>query len=267
MEKYRNSEIKNFNFSDLESQHVISANQARPYEFKSLTTELVNASRVQQEQLRVERTFASKNNFKIDDVVRDHRGFSGQEKSDFEEKVQEEVNRRFEKSYEEAYQQGQEQGQLDAKNQADEDLKIGISNKIEALEKVITDVRQQMNLLLNENRSEVHEFIKRFTKWIVLKEIDQKVYLETLLEKLILEMNARKNLIIKVGKKNFHDMPEVIKEVEQRLGQLSNVRIEIVPEIQYPGIILESENGLIDGSMESIFQNIDKIFEQVNTNE
>ena len=62
-------------------------------------------------------------------------------------------------------------------------------------------------------------------------------------------------------------MPEIIQTVEARLGQLSNVRIEIVPEINHPGIILESENGLIDGSMEGVFENIDKIFEQVTKHE
>ena len=58
-------------------------------------------------------------------------------------------------------------------------------------------------------------------------------------------------------------MPEVIAVVESRLGQLQNIRIEIVPEINHPGIILESENGLIDGSIEGVFANIDKIFESV----
>jgi flagellar assembly protein FliH len=62
-------------------------------------------------------------------------------------------------------------------------------------------------------------------------------------------------------------MPEIIQTVQARLGQLSNLRIEIVPEIQHPGIILESENGLIDGSLEGVFQNIDKIFEQVVNHE
>ena len=83
----------------------------------------------------------------------------------------------------------------------------------------------------------------------------------------MLELNARKNLIVKVGRANFEQMPEIIQTVEARLGQLSNLRIEIVPEIQHPGIILESENGLIDGSLEGVFQNIDKIFEQVVNHE
>jgi flagellar assembly protein FliH len=266
MEKYRNFEIKNFSFSDLESHHVVSSTEAKPYDFKSLTHQTGNISTRQQDQIRTERTFASQNNFKIDDVVRDHRGFSGQEKNDFEDRVQKEVKRRLEKSFEEAYQEGLQKGRVDAKNKSEDDLKNAISEKIEEFEKIISEVNGQINHLFNQNKAEVLEFIKRFTKWIVLKEIDQKVYLESLFEKLILEMNARKNLIVKVGKKNFNQMPEVIKEVEQRLGQLSNVRVEIVPEIQYPGIILETENGLIDGSLESVFVNIDKIFEQVNSN-
>jgi flagellar assembly protein FliH len=266
MEKYRNSEIKNFSFSDLQSHHVVSSNEAKSYDFKSFTPQSGSLPTKQQDQIRTERSFASKNNFKVDDVVRDHRGFSGQEQNDFEERVQKEVNIRLQKSFEEAYQQGLEQGRIDAKNQSEDDLRNAVSEKIEEFDRIICQVNGQINQIFNQNKAEVVEFIKRFTKWIVLKEIDQKVYLESLLEKLILEMNARKNLIVKVGKKNFELMPDVIKEVEQRLGQLSNLRVEIVPELKYPGIILETENGLIDGSLESVFVNIDKIFEQVNLN-
>ncbi len=100
-----------------------------------------------------------------------------------------------------------------------------------------------------------------------MKEINEKVYLEQLLEKLILELNSRKNLIIKVGREQFAAMPEVMKTVEARVGQLQNTRIEVVPELHHPGIILESENGLIDGSLEGVFANIDRIFGQVLNHE
>jgi flagellar assembly protein FliH len=128
---------------------------------------------------------------------------------------------------------------------------------------VINGIQAQNGKLMEQNKAEVYEFIKRFTKWICLKEINEKLYLETLLEKLVLELNARKNLTVKVGRENFAQMPEVIAVVESRLGHLQNIRVEIVPEINHPGIILESENGLIDGSIEGVFANIDKIFESV----
>lgn len=267
MQKYRNAEIKTFEFSDLQGTHVITQSQFQSFEFKTLDGKPVNTVKISEEEIRTERSFAKKNNFKVDDIVRDLRGLSRQEQDDLEEKIQAEVQRRVEAAYEAAYQKGLEKGREEGKEAALNEYQEQLAHKIEDLGQVIEQVQSQSGKLLEKNRHEVYNFIKRFTKWIILKEIDEKVYLENLFEKLLLELNVRKNLIVKVGKENFNQMPEVIKTVESRLGQLSNIRVEIVPEINYPGIILESENGLIDGSMEGVFNNIDKIFEQVTRHE
>jgi flagellar assembly protein FliH len=267
MQKYKNAEVKSFEFSDLKSSHVVSGGGFESFEFKTLSGESVNSVKVSEEEIRSERKFAQKNNFKVDDVVRNSRGLAGQEQSDLERKIDQEVKRRLEAAYEEAYREGLDRGREEGKEAALAEFHEAMGQRVEEFTQVIAQVQGQSDKIMENNRSEVYEFIKRFTKWIILKEVNEKIYLEGLLEKLILELNARKNLIIKVGKANFADMPEVIKTVESRLGHLSNVRLEIVPEIQHPGIILESENGLIDGSLEGVFQNIDKIFEQVNKHE
>lgn len=263
MQKYRSSDIKSFEFSDLKGTHVVTQTNFQSFEFKTLNGESVTSEKITDEDIRSERKYAQKNNFKIDDTVRDYRGLSRQEQNDLEQKIQQEVKRRLDAAYEDAYKEGLEKGKAEGKEIAIQELHEAMGQKVEDFGQVIAQVQGQSDKIMERNRHEVYEFIKRFTKWIVLKEINEKVYLETLLEKLILELNARKNLIVKVGKANFAQMPEVIQTVEARLGQLSNVRIEIVPEINYPGIILETENGLIDGSMEGVFQNIDKIFAQV----
>ena len=263
MQKYRSSDIKSFEFSDLKGTHVVTQTNFQSFEFKTLNGESVTSEKASDEDIRSERKYAQKNNFKIDDTVRDYRGLSRQEQNDLEQKIQAEVKRRLDAAYEDAYKEGLEKGKAEGKEIAIQELHQAMGQKVEDFGQVIAQVQGQSDKIMERNKSEVYEFIKRFTKWIVLKEINEKVYLETLLEKLILELNARKNLIVKVGKANFAQMPEVIQTVEARLGQLSNVRIEIVPEISYPGIIIETENGLIDGSMEGVFQNIDKIFAQV----
>lgn len=263
MDKFRNSEIKPFQFNDLQSSHVVSGSGFQNFEFKNLTGESINSEKISEEEIRKERKHAAKNNFKIDDIVRDSRGLARQEQSDVEIKIQQEVKRRLEAAYEQAYQEGLERGREEGKEAAMAEFHEALGQKVEDFGQVIAQVQGQSDKIMEKNRSEVYEFVKRFTKWIILKEVNEKVYLEGLLEKLILELNARKNLIVKVGRANFSQMPEVIAAVEARLGQLQNVRIEIVPEINHPGIILESENGLIDGSLEGVFQNIDKIFEQV----
>lgn len=263
MQKYRDQEVKSFEFSDLQGSHVVSQTKFEGFEFKTLNGESVTSQNVSAEDIRSERTFAKKNNFKIDDTVREYRGLSRQEQDDLEQKIQAEVQKRLEAAYQEAYQEGLQRGQEEGKAEALASYQETLTQNLESLTSVITEVQAHSEKLYKDNQKEIYDFVKRFTKWIVMKEIDEKVYLQNLLEKLILELNARKNLIIKVGKNNFAQMPEVLQIVESRLGQLVNVRVEIVPEIEYPGIILEAENGLIDGSLEGIFENIDKIFEQV----
>ena len=263
MQKYRDAEIKSFQFSDLQGSHVVSQSQFQSFEFKTLNGESLKSEKISAEDIRNERGYEKKNNFKIDGIVREYRGLTNQEQTDLEQKIQAEVTRRLEAAYQEAYKEGLEKGREEGKEAAQAEYQEILGQKIEEFGHIVTQFQGNSDKVLEKNRAEVYEFIKRFTKWIVLKEINEKVYLEGLLEKLILELNARKNLIIKVGRANFAQMPEVIQAVETKLGQLSNTRVEIVPEINHPGIILESENGLIDGSMEGIFQNIDKIFEQV----
>jgi len=267
MQKHRNFEVKNFEFSDLKGTQVVTKSDFKQFSFNELSGDSVNSEKVSEETLRTERSFETKNNFKIDGAVRDSRGLARQEMSDLETKIAEEVSRRLKIDYQSAHKEGLEMGRVEGKAEALAQYQQELNLKIEDIVQIVSGIQSQNDNLLATNRKEIYEFIKRFTKWIVLKEIDEKVYLETLLEKLILELNARKNLIVKVGRAHFDQMPEVIQVVESRLGQLSNLRIEIVSDINHPGIILESENGLIDGSIEGVFKNIDKIFELVVKNE
>ena len=264
MHKFRNSEIKNFEFSDLKGTHVVTQQtDFKTFNFGELTGEVANREIVTDEDVRSERGFETKNNFKIDGVVRNSRGLARQEQSDFEKRIDQEVKKRLEAAYQDAYKEGLELGKAEGKAEAFAIYQEELNQKVDGFVQVVSAMQTQNDKVIEKNRHEIYEFIKRFTKWIILKEINEKLYLETLLEKLVLELNARKNLIVKVGRANFSQMPEIVQTVEAKLGQLSNLRIEVVPEINHPGIILESENGLIDGSMEGVFQNIDKIFETV----
>jgi len=220
-----------------------------------------------QQTLRTERKFESQNQFKIDEKVRISRGLQKQEINDFENRIEKVVEERLEKIKEEAYIEGLEKGRKDGEEKFREESEQEFSEKMMKVEEAITDFLQQSKNLLSSNKEELFDAINRLTKWIVLKEVSNTDYLERLLEKLILELNERRNLIVKVGRSNFSGMPEVLKLVESRLGQLPNVRVEIVAELTHPGIILESENSLIDGSLESVFKNLDKVFELVRQHE
>lgn len=262
MQKQRD-DIKPFTFAEISGEHVVSGGGFQAFSFKDLNGETVKSRGATDEEIRNERKFAAKNDFKIDELVKDYRGLSRQEQSDLEKKIQIEVTKRVEAAYQAAYAEGLAKGEAKGREEALSHHTQELSGNVDDFVQLIGGLQDQTAGYIANHRTEIYEFLKRFTKWIVMKEINEKVYLEQLLEKLILELNSRKNLIIKVGREQFETMPEVMKTVESRLGQLQNTRIEIVPDLRHPGIILESENGLIDGSLEGVFANIDRIFGQV----
>ena len=62
-------------------------------------------------------------------------------------------------------------------------------------------------------------------------------------------------------------MPEIIKIVERKVGKLTNVRVEVDLDMSENGIIIESENTIIDGSLDAQMASLDKLFTTVGIND
>ena len=55
----------------------------------------------------------------------------------------------------------------------------------------------------------------------------------------------------------------VLEAVQKKMGGLHNVRTEINHDLEGPGLILECENGIINGSFNEQMKGLDKLFEGV----
>src|SRR5690606_7175822 len=267
MDKYKNSEIKPFVFSDLQSNHVVTQAKPEGYEFQNLSAENFQYDKPLQETIRTERKFEQKSSFKIDKVVRDHRGISEQESDDLEKRVAAEVQRRVNEVYQAAFEQGLSEGREEGINQIKSESASQIDALSSELTKLLEQFKEQVEQETHQHRNELISFAKHFAKWVLVKEIDEKEYLTSLLEKLLHELNARRNMIIRVNEKSYGVMPEVISHLEKKLGAFSNVRLEVSSDMNLPGIILESENGIVDASLENIFNKLDRFFEQAGKGE
>lgn len=236
------------------------------YKFNQLDFSADNPSLVDSRTLREERAHAQKNMFQINDEVKKYRGISNQEEEDFERQVSLEVERRLVKLAEEVKEQAYSEGFNHGKDLAYQEAKENFEARLNQFSQLFVEIQQQSKDIIEQNKEDVYRLVKNLTKWVTLKEISDDGYLPKLLEKLILEMNEKNNLIIKVDEAHLDVMPDAIKLVEDKIGQLVNVRLEIDRSLKHKGIILESINGIIDGSLEAQFANIDKIFNTVGIN-
>lgn len=258
-----NPKIDSYEFKDFSSVVADDSDTIQEYQLEEFGEDFKRKDNHGQ-IIRYERTNANEASFKISPIVKKHRGISKQEREDQEKRINDLVEKKFSMVEEEAYRLGYEKGLETGKQEIYEQLKAEVDEKVDILMEMINEVLAIKTELMQEQRFEIYDLLKSLTKWMTLKELTQDDdYIERLLLKLIQEIETKDNLLIQVNKNHFDKMPKVLERVEERLGELTNVRVEVDYDISEQGIIIESENGIINGSLDQQFKSLDKLFESV----
>ena len=266
MSVLKNSElgIESFNFGQLVPDKGAKAiDPTGKFELKSLRGAEQHKNNLTEDGIRQERSYERNSAFEIAGYVKDHRGLNRQADEDYEIAVAAEVEKRIAEIREAAYQEGIEKGLAEGKEQAYGEAKVEYQKYVEDMGVQMSEIQGDISQILEKSKDDAYLMIKNLTKWIILKEVDEKYYLARLLEKLIHEINSKVNLVLHVNEEAFGYMPEIVKIVERRVGQLTNTRIEVDYDMRDNGIKLESENTVIDGSLKAQFNTIDKLFMNV----
>lgn len=235
------------------------------FEFKPLLTPGQTIEKNEfQKIIKTEREFAKSSSFKVNPFVEEYRGFKEQEGREYEERVEAEVARRVAEIQDDAFKAGFDEGVNQGREEIFVEMRSVVDQKLENFSHMVTSVLKTQENILAKQKTEMYQLLRNLSKWIVLRELQEDgKYIERLLERLLLEMQVRNNLLIQVNTEDFAQMPEVLEHVQARLGEMKNVRIEIDSSVKSRGIVIESENGIINATMEEQFKSLDKLFEDV----
>ncbi|AYF45568.1 MULTISPECIES: FliH/SctL family protein [Halobacteriovorax] len=256
------TEVKDYQFQSFSQKPMNS--EVEDFEFQDFEGMSVREIEEKQKVIRVERQQARETGFDLNPIVHEARGIRAQEDSDFEQAVREEVEKRIQQVKEEAYREGLELGKEEGRKEVREELSASAEEKILLLNDMVSEVLSSRIKLLSAQKMQTYNLLRTIAKWVVLKELkDDGEYIVRLLEKLIVEAQTRDNLLIRVNEKHFEQMPEVLEVVQEKVGELKNARVEIDFDIEAPGIIVESSNGIVNGSLKTQLESLDKLFEAV----
>lgn len=260
----QNTEVEEYKFKNFTEQDV-EADKVTVFEFKPLFNDSQTIAKPEfQNIIREERAHAKSSNFKFNPIVEKHRGLKDQEEREYLDAVEKEVARRVSEIQDEAFKTGFDEGVNQGREEIFNEMRNVVDQKLDSFSQMVNDVLKTQNDIISVQKKEIYLLVRNLTKWIVIRELkDDGKYIERLLEKLLLEIQARNNLLIQVNSSDFNEMPEILNHVQSRLGELKNVRVEIDSAITTSGIIVESDNGIINATMEAQFDNLDKLFEDV----
>lgn len=255
------TEYKFHSFNEIEE----GAESVKLFEFKPLLTAAQTVDKNDfQRLIKNERAAAKNTNFKVNPIVEQYRGFKDQESREYEDRVEEEVKRRLELIQDDAFKAGFDEGVNQGREEIFVQMRSVVDQKLEHFSQMVTGVLKTQEEILVKQKTEMYQLLRNLAKWIVLRELeDDGKYIERLLERLLVEMQVRSNLLIQVNTSDFAQMPEILQHVQNRLGEMKNVRIEIDSSVSTKGIVIESENGIINATMEEQFKSLDKLFEDV----
>lgn len=256
-------EVQEYQFQSF-TKNADNSGSVSDFQFQNLDSHFANSRKPSPEIIKVERTNSRLKGFEVSDIVRHHRGLQAQEESEKEQIIQEEVERRLALIKEDAFRQGFQEGSSAGKEEVFQETIRQTEEKLETLGEMIRGVLGTSEDILKAQKKQIYNLVRTLTKWVILRELkDDDKYLERLLEKIILEMQTKKNLLVRVDQKDFEFMPEVLEHVQKRIGELQNVRVEIDFDIEGPGLVLESENGIINGTLNEQLKSLDRLFETV----
>lgn len=255
------TDYKFHNFNEVE----VEADKVIPFEFKPLFSKSQTIGKSDfQRIIKEERTHAKNTQFKVNPIVEKFRGLKDQEEREYEEAIEKEVARRISEIQDDAFKAGFDEGVNQGREEIFSEMRNVVDLKLDNFSQMVTEVLKSQDEIIADQKKEIYTLLKNLSKWIILRELKEDgTYVERLLEKLLLEIQARQNLLIQVNANDFASMPEVLEHVKLRLGELKNVRVEIDSAITTSGIIIESDNGIINATYEEQFKSLDKLFEDV----
>jgi flagellar assembly protein FliH len=244
------------------------ADEVESYEFAPLGGAFNKISKPKEKVIKAERAHAKKNSFKISPIVQKHRGIKEQEEIETEQKIVDEVERRVASIQEEAFQKGYDEGVRYGREEVYNQTRAQVEEKLSTLNGMISEVLNDQPRILRNQKKEIYQLVLTLTKWIILRELKgDGRYVERLLDKLITEMQTKANLFVQVRENDFAQMPDVLEVIRKKFGELPNVRVEINHDLESAGMILECDNGIINGSLDEQMKGLEKLFESVLTGE
>ncbi len=264
----KNSEdVETYEFRSIGSSKINNGNNSLvdDYSFGDFSENNNIELKIDPRIIKEERTNSLDNGFEIDKDVMNHRGIEEQTQLEHDTKIDDEVMKRVLEIEHAAKERGYDDGKKIGREEVYNQTRAMADEKISDLSLMISEVLNNQANIFKKQKEDIYVLIKNLTKWIILRELkDDGEYLNRLLDRLIMEIDTKSNLLIQVNEKEFEKMPEVLDSVKSKLSDLSNVRLEIDYDIDSDGIVVSADNGMIDGTMEQQFKNLEKLFESIN---
>lgn len=196
--------------------------------------------------------------FRIDRIVADQTGVAELERLSIEEKVEREALARLKDLQEEAYQQAYQLGLDEGREQAFQEQKAVLEEKVRHLDEVLNAIIDLKTQLVTFNETHIMKLVYYLARRIALDEIAEKPeVILPVLRQAISGAQADETITVYLSPSDL----EFVEQTKEKLGKdfesLKKARLEASEEIQSGGCVVETNYGDVDATVE---QRLEKLW-------
>ena len=158
-----------------------------------------------------------------------------------------------------------EQGLAEGRTQARPEMEAKLAEQEEALAKALEAVRQGSAAIWDKHRQDIVTLTRLSVEKILRIEISKarEEILAGLLDQALEVIDSQRNLVIRVHPDDEKLLGELLTRAKAKHPALDQWRIKTDPSLTMGGLVLESDHGMVDNSLDKRWQSIEPILGQM----
>ena len=217
-------------------------------------------SQISEQAMEYVENHDSRGDFRVDKIVSEFVGIEELEKQTQQKEIADQALNLSkdiqEKAYEEAYQLGLKEGKATAYDEE----KGRIENELVHIKNLIEEIKVIKTQLMADNEKQIVNLCFYMAKRLLMKEVEtNEAYVQTLIKKTVEMAQSEEGVTIRVAPEDKIWFESHKETVFKELNLNSTTRVEEDREVKRGGVIVETQHGVIDATVEQRLEKLESI--------
>ena len=217
-------------------------------------------SQISDQALEYVKNHESRGDFRVDKIVSEFVGIEELEKQSQQKEVAQQAIKMSQEIQEQAYAEAHKLGMEEGQEKAYKEEKTFIESEMKQIESMIREIKSIKSDMMISNERQIVNLCFYMARRLLMKEVDaNEDYIQTLIKKTLDMVQSDEEVTIKVSPEDKIWIDNHKESIFKDLNLDASTRFEEDRDVKRGGVIIETNHGVIDATIEQRLEKLEKI--------
>ena len=218
---------------------------------------------ISEQALEYAENHEARGDFRVDKVVAEYVGIDELEKESQQKEIANQALKLSQEVQEKAYEESYALGLKEGREKAYLEEKARIDSEMEIFRNLIEEVKVIKSDLMKENEKQIVNLCFYMAKRLLMKEVEEdEAYIQTLIKKTLEMAQSDEEVTIRVSPEDKIWLDRHQDTILKELNLDPSTKIEEDSQVSRGGVIIETNHGVIDASIEQRLAKLESIVKE-----